>query len=188
MGLAMKANGFTIKKVAFIALLFPFSQLHLFHAPLTQTFETSFHSKSRCLMYKPLVFSLFAALLSVFVACDPNSSSNPSLNTPGSGNWKITYFFDKTDETSNYSGYTFEFGSNNSFKATRNGQTWSGSWSNNCDDSANKLCIFWSGSVPSALEELAEDWRVIEMNNDLIHLEHTSGGNGDTDVVHFKKA
>jgi len=184
----MKANGFSLPKNAFIALFSRLSQLDLFCVPVGQTFVTSFHSKSRCLMYKLLAFSLFATLLSVFVACDPNSSSNPSLNTPGAGNWKITYFFDKQDETSNYTGYTFEFGSNNSFKATRNGQTWSGSWSNNCDDSANKLCIFWSGSVPSALEELAEDWRIIEMSNDLIHLEHTSGGNGDTDVVHFKKA
>ena len=121
---------------------------------------------------------------SMFVSCDDNSNS-PGTSTPASGEWKVTYFFDKKVETSIFSG--FVFGSNGSLSATQNGQTWSGTWSTGFDDSKNKLLITFSGGAPSSLVELQEDWLIIKMDDNLIHLEHTSGGNGDTDVIHFER-
>ena len=41
--------------------------------------------------------------------------------------------------------------------------------------------------VRFALGELEEDWRIIELQDDFMHFEHTSGGNGDTDVLKFTK-
>lgn len=136
---------------------------------------------------KFFVFALvFAA--SFFTSCDDNSnSSSNNNNTPASGKWKITYFFDKKDETSNFSGYVFDFNSNGSLTATSGSQTWSGTWSTGIDDSKDKFLISFSVAVPSSLSDLQEDWVIIQMDDNLMHLEHTSGGNGDTDIVKFEK-
>ena len=133
-----------------------------------------------------LLLSLFA-----LTSCDDNSSGNNGSNnggaTPSAGTWKVSYFFDKQDETSYYSNYTFEFGANGSLSASNGNQTYSGTWATGIDDSTDKFLIDFSGTVPSALSELEEDWRIIKMDNDFMHFEHTSGGNGDTDVLKFSK-
>ena len=137
---------------------------------------------------KFLPILLFSAV--AFTSCDDNSSSNNNSNnnvTPASGTWKVTYFFDKQDETSYFSGYTFEFGANGSLSSSNGSQSYSGTWSTGFDDSANKFLIDFSGVVPSALSELEEDWRIIKVEDNFMHFEHTSGGNGDTDIVKFSK-
>ena len=131
----------------------------------------------------------FVALFSL-VSCtknDDNSGSNNNGATPAAGIWKISYFFDKQDETSNYSSYTFEFGSNGSLSATNGSQSWSGTWSTGFDDSKDKFLIDFSGTVPSALAELEEDWLILSIDDNFMHFEHTSGGNGDTDILKFSK-
>lgn len=131
---------------------------------------------------------LFALLLFVG-ACskDDDTSITPGGTLPVSGQWKVTYFFDKKDETSYFLNYTFDFGSNNSLTAKNGSNTWGGTWRTGTDDSKNKLVIDFVGSSPSVLSELEEDWIVISITDTFMHLEHTSGGGGDTDVVHFKK-
>ena len=46
-----------------------------------------------------------------------------------------------------------------------------------------KFFINFNGAHPSVLEELEEDWLIIEQSSDFMHFKHTSGGNGDTDVI-----
>ena len=132
---------------------------------------------------------LFVSVASMFTACsnssDDNSTPGGNNNPPAAGAWKVSYFYDKQDETGNYNGYTFEFGSNGSLTATKSGQSWSGSWSTGFDDSANKFLIDFNGAPPSALQDLEEDWRIIQQTDTFMHFEHTSGGNGDTDVLKF---
>lgn len=140
-------------------------------------------------MQKIQKFFMFVLVLaaSFFTSCDDNSNSSNNNNTPASGKWKITYFFDKKDETSNFSGYVFDFNSNGSLTATNGSQSWSGTWSTGIDDSKDKFLISFSVAVPSSLSDLQEDWVIIQMDDALMHLEHTSGGNGDTDIVKFEK-
>lgn len=129
-------------------------------------------------------------LLSTFVSCtnsDDNSSGGGSNQTPNAGAWKVSYFYDKKDETGNYASYTFEFGTDGSLSASNGSQTWSGTWQTGIDDSADKFLIDFNGTLPSALSELEEDWRIITIEDNFMHFEHTSGGNGDTDVLKFTK-
>ncbi len=136
------------------------------------------------------VLQKFLALLLLCVgtlaACHKDKSSGTAF-TPSAGTWKVTYFFDKQDETSNYTGYTFEFGTNGSLSATNGSQTWTGTWLTGYDDSTDKFLIDFSGTVPSALSDLEEDWRIIKTDDSFMHFEHTSSGNGDTDVLKFSK-
>lgn len=138
-----------------------------------------------------IAFAAFSLLLlAAFVSCqksDDNSPGNNNNVTPTAGQWKVTYFFDKKDETGNYTGYTFEFGAGGSLTASSGGQTWTGTWQTGIDDSADKFLIDFTGIVPSALSDLEEDWRIISIEDNFMHFEHTSGGNGDTDVLKFSK-
>lgn len=138
-----------------------------------------------------IAFAAFSLLLfASFASCTTNDDNSPGGNnnvTPAAGQWKVTYFFDKKDETSNYTGYTFVFGTDGSLSASNGSQSWSGSWQTGIDDSANKFLIDFTGTLPSALAELEEDWRIISIQDNFMHFEHTSGGNGDTDVLKFTK-
>jgi hypothetical protein len=136
-----------------------------------------------------IIRTLFIGIIVFFIACDSSNDDifSPNNNTPASGQWKVTYFFDKNDETSYYTNYTFEFNSDGTLKAQNGNQTWSGNWKSGYDDSANKFLIDFNGGINSQLEELEEDWRIVTMTDDLMHFEHVSGGNGDTDILKFER-
>lgn len=133
------------------------------------------------------ILPLFVVLFSACHKSDDHSSGGGNTITPAAGSWKVSYFFDKQDKTTIYTAYSFEFGSNGSMSATNGSQTWTGSWLTGYDDSSNKFLIDFSGSTPSALSELEEDWRIIKIEDNFMHFEHTSGGNGDTEVLKFSK-
>lgn len=136
--------------------------------------------------YRFLILLPFLVLLSI-TSCDDNNNPGPngSNQTPGAGIWRVSHFFDKQDETGNYSNYTFEFDANGEMRAMNGGTTHNGTWSTGVDDSTDKFVISFDGPVPGALAELEEDWRIISMTDDQMHFEHTSGGNGDTDILKF---
>ena len=79
-------------------------------------------------------------------------------------------------------------GPSGALTATNGGQSWTGTWSSGYDDSKNKFLINFDGARPIALSELQEDWLILKMEDKLMHFEHTSGGNGDTDVVKFERS
>ena len=94
----------------------------------------------------PAFLALFFILFSL-TACSVLTDDNPlPIGTPpASGDWKVSYFFDKSDETTNYSGYTFEFLSNGQLTATQGSQSWTGTWTTGLDDSKNKFIIDFPG-------------------------------------------
>ncbi len=140
-------------------------------------------------MLKKFFSVLVLALSFMFTSCDDKSNNSNSgvSQPPASGAWKVVYFFDRSDETSHYSGYTFEFNDNGDLVANKGAQTYTGSWSDNCDDSSNKFCISFSSNAPSELEEISEDWRVIEITDNKLSFEHVSGGDGHVEVLRFEK-
>jgi hypothetical protein len=106
-------------------------------------------------------------LLSSFMACKNSSSNdvNPS-NSTILGVWKVSYFFDDKDETSDFNGYTFDFKSDGKFVANLPSKTVSGRWSE--DKSSNKLIIDISGT--KALENVADDWLIMQKTGSSIKL------------------
>lgn len=115
----------------------------------------------------------------------PSSSNSVSTTLP-QGEWKITYFNDSgTDETSHFTGYSFQFNSNGNVVATKGSNNVNGTWSDGNDNSTPKLVLNFGATVP--FDDLNEDWHITQQNSTMIKLEHVSGGNGGTDTLYFEK-
>ena len=106
--------------------------------------------------------------------------------------WIITKYIDSADdETLHFSGYSFDFGTNNVLTASNGTNTYIGSWSitssNSSDDSQDDLDFNISFSAPADFEELTDDWDIISQSATKIQLIDISGGNGGTDYLTFER-
>ncbi|MCB0661479.1 MAG: hypothetical protein KDC24_01970 [Saprospiraceae bacterium] len=143
---------------------------------------------------KKSIFGLATFLfvsLSLFVnqGCHNNPSSpngNPTI-TPTTGFWQVTYFFDRKDETIDYQSYLFDFQNNGVVVASNSSANFAGTWRVYMDDGRQKMDLDFAGTHPSALEELEDDWNVIEMTDTFMHLENVSGGDGHVETLKMEK-
>jgi len=65
--------------------------------------------------------ALFFTFLILFSSCSKDDEPS-SGNADYSGTWKISFYFDKVDETSDFAGYNFSFNNGGILTAT-NGST-----------------------------------------------------------------
>lgn len=140
-------------------------------------------------MYKSIILLALVALLS---CDDDNSSINQGsvTDTMKRGTWRVTSFIeDGNDETYYFTGYTFTFGSSNVLTATKNTNTYSGTWVvTNSSSSGTKFKItFPIPPAPADFDELNDDWNVLTMTDSKIELKHVSGGDGSIDLLTFQK-
>jgi hypothetical protein len=102
----------------------------------------------------------------------PNNSTNKTEQV--SGDWTVTYFTDSgKDETSDFSGYSFVFGTNGTLTATGAAGTFTGTWwvgdkSSDDDSSSNRLNILITGN--KAMDHLTDDWVIISITANTIQL------------------
>jgi len=120
--------------------------------------------------------------------CQTNTSVDDAalIAALTNGDWYVTYFFDDTDETTDFADYTFNFASNNTATATDASGTTNGAWSTTSgDDTELGLILNFGDDDP--LEELEDDWDVIEVTDDIIRLKDVSGGDGSEDLLTFER-
>ncbi|HEX6890978.1 MAG TPA: hypothetical protein VF141_09795 [Chryseolinea sp.] len=134
---------------------------------------------------------VLAAILSTASMCEDEDENNDQDNkaletTLGRGSWKVTYFFDKADETNDFEGYSFLFNEDNVAIATKNALSVQGSWDTEHSSDGNTK-LYLDFGTNGSLEELNEDWLVIEATSARISLEHESGGNGDTATLTLER-
>ena len=91
-----------------------------------------------------------------------------------SGTWHVSYFYGENDQTYYYSGYNFTFNPNGTSTAVKNSTTINGSWDIHNEMTYQQLDLNFSGS---ALEELHENWKLLELTATCIRLKHESGSN-----------
>lgn len=95
------------------------------------------------------------------------------------GLWSVSsYIDDGNDQTNDYSGFTFNFGTNGSVIAD-NGSTINGAWASQPGD--NKLVLDFGEAVP--LDEFNDDWDVISVSDTRVELRDVSGSDGSVDSL-----
>jgi hypothetical protein len=113
---------------------------------------------------------------------DPSSLANILIE----GTWIVANFNDSgEDETSDYSGFSFDFQDDGSIVATRNDDTIDGTWSVFTDSGKEKLGLDFGEMVP--LDEFTDDWDIQDVQNNRVELYDVSSGDGTTDVLVFEK-
>ena len=101
------------------------------------------------------------------------------------GDWYVTYFFDDTDETADFADYVFNYASDGTATAMDSSGTTNGTWSTSAGDETDLELNLNFGTL-DPLDELAEDWDVLEVTNDIIRLKDLSG-DGSTDFLTFER-
>ncbi len=84
--------------------------------------------------------------------------------TPITGTWRVSFYWDKKDETSNLSSYSFAFNSGGQVIATKAGSTVTGTWS----ESSSKFNINF-GTDP-LLSDINDDWQIVQKTATTIKL------------------
>jgi hypothetical protein len=100
------------------------------------------------------------------------------------GEWAITFFFDDEDETAQFNGYVFTFFENRAATAAKDGMEVMGSWESYGDDGSLELELDFGPESP--LDELEDDWDIIEFGEDIIILKDTSG-DGSVEFLIFER-
>lgn len=133
------------------------------------------------------------AIFTSFISCSSDSTDDvPQAVTPTNvqanatnGTWRITlYMDDNKNETTNYTGYIFTFNTNGAATAVKNAETKNGTWSSYVDDGKVKFQIAF-GNLPP-LDEISDDWNILELTGNKIKLEDISG-DGSKDYLTFEK-
>jgi hypothetical protein len=115
------------------------------------------------------------------------SVPNPSAlyDTLTNGSWYVSYFYgDGHDETDYYNGYNFTFNPNGTSVAIKASTTVNGQWDIHDESTYKRLDLNFDGSI---LEELNEDWKVLEYTSTSVRLKHESGGGSDNHYLNFTK-
>lgn len=115
-------------------------------------------------------------------------------NDVQSGTWRITSYVDSgQDETNDFNGYTFTFGSDGTLTAENGTNTMTGTWSVTDDSSSSSSSsdidfnIFFPVPDTNDFEDLNDDWDIVSSMSTKLELIDVSGGNGGTDTLTFEK-
>lgn len=112
---------------------------------------------------------------------DPDPDFNDIITQ---GSWYVSYFFRDTDQTDDYEIYDFVFDGGGTVSVTGESSPIGGTWVSFNDDSELKVIFVFSSSN---LEELQEDWTITEVTQNVVKMEHISGGGDDIRKLHFTK-
>jgi hypothetical protein len=97
------------------------------------------------------------------------------------GSWEIPYFFDDSVKTSNYSGYSFVFKSDQTVVASNGSVTETGQWESTVLYGVRKLKLSFSTEL---LGKLNFNWELFEFNNSQIRLRDVGT---KTNYLYFQK-
>ncbi|QOG04712.1 hypothetical protein [Flavobacterium sp. MDT1-60] len=97
------------------------------------------------------------------------------------GSWIIPYFFNDSEKTASYSGYSFVFKSDKSVVATKGMISETGQWECSMLNGVKELKLNFSTEL---LGKLNYNWKLFEFNNSQIRLRDV---NNSTDYLYFEK-
>lgn len=126
-----------------------------------------------------------------FLASCKKISSDDVSTTLEDGTWVITQFEeDGINESSKFSGYSFDFMDNGTVTASKDTISVNGTWSigeESDDDNPKHLELNLSFPVIDPLDELIDDWHIDERTDTKIELKDDNDS-GDDDRLTFTKS
>lgn len=136
---------------------------------------------------KKTLFTIAAVAVILFAGCSKDDNSTSSVTKKiGGTTWFVSYYWDKDkDETYKFQDYTFEFKSGSVAEALKSGTVQTGTWVyDTSDDSHDHFIINFP--VVSPLDDLNDDWHVVQITDSQIELKDESGSGG-TEYLTLKK-
>ena len=97
------------------------------------------------------------------------------------GSWEIPYFFDDSEKTASYNGYSFVFKNDNTVVATKGATSQTGQWESTVLYGAREVKIEFAAEP---LNKLNRNWKLFEFNNSQVRLREVSSS---TDYLYFQK-
>jgi hypothetical protein len=106
----------------------------------------------------------FVLIVSLLVSCS-NKKDEPGTNDPVllNSTWRVSYYWDKKDETGNFSTYVFMFGNGGIFMAHQGAAMFTGIWGEN----NGRLNISFS---ETNLSKLNNNWLITEKTANSLRL------------------
>ncbi len=136
---------------------------------------------------------LVVFIIAVNVACKKDNTtapppSNIAINlgtTLKNGKWKVSsYSQNENDNTSNFTGYIFQFNPGGTVSVTKENSNYSGQWSTK--ESNDQLLLTLDFGSLNNLKDISEDWSVIEQNPSRVRLTHLNN-ESEADFLTFEK-
>lgn len=136
---------------------------------------------------------IFMVNVASMCSSDDSSSSSSSPSTTQvtqsvtNGNWLVALYNESGSvQTSDFSGYVFNFNANGDLAAVNGSSIQTGSWSTYTDSGRTKMDLGFTATNGS-FESISDDWDVVSISSTKIELKHTSGGDGSVDYLTFEK-
>lgn len=103
------------------------------------------------------------------------------------GTWGVS-LYNKAgiDQTSDFSGYTFDFNADGSLVVTGPAKK-IGTWNSSADVGKVKIPIAFETETDGPFESISDDWIVLTATDIMIELKHVSGEDESTDLLTFEK-
>lgn len=134
------------------------------------------------------ILTLGLMSMALVASCKKDEKISPSNSAAviKEGTWKVALFSeDGVNETSYFTGYSFDFMDGGIVKATSGSNTVNGTWATREDSGKTKLDLNFDDV--NNFDELDEDWEILTQNSSKIELKHVSGGDGSIDLLTFEK-
>jgi hypothetical protein len=114
---------------------------------------------------------LLSLLLSLSCSSKKESNTTTNINLKD-GTWRVSYYWDQKDETSNFAGYALMFVDGGILMAHKGSSVYTGSWS----ETSTKITLTFTDPI---LSELNNDWLIVEKSNSLIKLKEDNPAQDD---------
>jgi hypothetical protein len=111
----------------------------------------------------------------------PSQTLEQTITT---GSWRVSYFYDDHELTSNYNGYVFTFNTNNTVTASKLGNTINGIWTTFLENGKKRFELKFQSNPLNILDE---DWSVFEYNPTHLNFRDTNNGSFETDYLYLER-
>lgn len=116
----------------------------------------------------------------LFASCSNNDNTSSASQVVISGTWRVSLFTNNgTNETIDFSGYTFSFITGGTITVVKNGVSLSGTWSVNTSSNKFSIDLGAKTDVNKPLGELTDDWKIISVTETVIQLQDDNTSNNE---------